>query len=215
MAISYNDITLHMELGAGYSVELNRSIPATIWIDFLSKNLTEINDDLIPSSITNLWDYLFEGNTNLATVSLNNVTEIGSYTFNGCGIETLNMPSLVTAGSRSFGANPLTEVYLPALEYVDSQMFYNCDLLQKAEFDSIYRSGLLAFYGCTNLDTLVLRNDVSIVELASAECLEGTKIESGEGYIYVPSNFLREYRGYGAWSNFVSQLRAVEELEVD
>lgn len=97
---------------------------------------TAVNPTL-PSDLTKIGDYAFQGCTNLALTSLpDGLTSIGYYAFQNC--TKLALTSL-PGGLTSIG----------------SSAFQNCTGLTTITFDGTPSSiGSNAFYGCTNLRTI-------------------------------------------------------------
>lgn len=208
IGLSPDTIVLPMTLGAEYDVIY--SVGPFVH-DILAGTITSLTDSVFPSDITSIRNYLFQNNYSLTKVELNYVTDIGISAFSGCSITELSMPSLVETGMQAFAYNPLTEVYLPSLISVGTQMLQGCDSLVSADFPAatvLYRS---CFSGCENLETLILRaNEVATLE--GILQFNGTKIEAGEGYIYVPSDLVESYQTASGWSEFSSQIRSIADL---
>lgn len=202
-----NTVTIPMTLGAGYTVDHF----TTALAPFLNGTLINLDSTVIPDSITSLRDYQFQNFSSLVTVDLNNVSNIGASTFLDCAIQELNLPNLTSAGTYAFGYNPFTEVELPNLIEIASNMFRGCQNLKTADFLSVMAIDANAFYQCENLDTLILRS-TSIVELNGARQFYETKIEDGEGYIYVPDDLVETYQESSAWLQYASQIHSIEEL---
>ena len=213
MELSPSRIILPMELNAEIDVIYEKIVFTGPFAESLNKTLTSLTDDMIPETTVSLPDYFFQENTNLATVNLTNITSIGSNEFNSCGITSLNMPNLATSGMMAFSYNPMASVNLPALTEISAQMFQRCEELVIADFQSVEAIWQRAFYMCTNLEALVLRADV-VAELTGTQHFYQTKIESGSGYIYVPSNLVDAYKEDIAWSPYANQIRSIDTLEV-
>lgn len=60
------------------------------------------------------------------------------------------------------------------------------------------------------MDTLILRYVDRVVSLSSS-ALAGTKIASGDGYVYVPAALISQYQSSSKWSSYASQFRAIED----
>ena len=209
MNLIENVVTIPMRLDSEYTVDPS----GRMLVSFLTGALTTLDDTMVPNSVTSLRNYQFQDFINLTTVNLKYVQNIGNSTFSGCAIENLNLPALISSGMSSFAYNPFTEVTLPMLETVGNQMFRNCRSLQKADFASVVSIDRRAFYWCDNLDTLILRSD-SIADLNSDAPFYGTKIESGDGYIYVPSGLVEDYREAPVWTLYASQIRSLDDLDI-
>ena len=184
------------------------------YAETLQGTLTELDDTMIPEGITVLRDYTFQNNENLTRVSLAHVTEVGVSCFNTCAITELNMPVLSTARTQAFAYNPFTSVELPSLTSISTQMFQRCEQMSRADFPSVTEILSRAFYYCSALDTLILRAN-QIVELQGTQHFYQTKIESGEGHIYVPAELVNSYKTAVGWSVYANRIRSIDDLEVE
>lgn len=212
MELSPTNITLPMELNTEVQVVYEEIVFVGPFAESLNKTLTSLDDTMIPETTRVLPDYFFQNNENLSTVNLTNITSIGSNEFNGCAITSLTMPSLETAGMMAFAYNPMTSVNLPALNTIGTQAFQRCENLKVADFLSVEHIMQRAFYYCSSLDTLILRAN-QVVELQGTQHFYQTKIESGQGYIYVPDNLVDSYKAAEGWSAYTNQIRSIDELE--
>ena len=179
-----------------------------VWRDFLNGTLTELNDDLIPENITEFADSTFRNYSSLTSVRLTNIVSIGSYCFYYCPLTELYLPNLRSAGNYAFSYNAYTQLELPELTEARNGLCYYCQNLETAVFDEPVVFYSQAFYNCRNLDALILRNENKST-LLSTNVFGGTKIASGEGRIYVPSNLLEEYKNDSMWGIYASQIEAL------
>ena len=212
-----NTINLNMTLGAGYNVNIDKREEIVFigpYAELLFGTITSLDDTMFPSTLTNLRDYLFQNDSGLTTVNLNNITTIGNSTFYACGLTSINMPYLQDAGMQAFAYNPMVSIELPSLTDIRTLVFQGCTSLETADFASANILYQRAFFSCSNLDTLILRNENQVCEWQGTYNLSGTKIEAGEGYIYVPDDLVDSYKEASGWSDFASQIRSIDELEV-
>ena len=214
MELSPTSITLPMVLGTKVEVVYEKVVFVGPLAEIVTGTLTELTDDMLPPDLTTIRDNLFQNNTLLTAVELNDITTIGASAFAGCAITDLTMPSLTTGGVLSFSYNPMTSVDLPALITIGSQMFQRCESLVTADFGAVTSIGRLAFYYCENLETLILRGN-SVAEFDGTGQFTNTKIESGSGYIYVPDELVDDYKAASGWSTYANQIRSIDELEVE
>lgn len=184
------------------------------YVELLQGTLTTLDDTMIPESITVLRDYTFQNNENLTSVSLENITEVGVSCFNYCAITELNLPALTIARTSAFAYNPFTSVVFPSLTSISSQMFQRCEQLTRADFPVATEIMSRAFYMCPMLDTLILRTN-QVVDLFGLQNFYQTKIETGEGRIYVPDELVDLYKSTQGWSAFANQIWPISELEVE
>lgn len=182
------------------------------YAETLQGTLTELDDTMIPEGITVLRDYTFQENVNLEKVSLLHIRDVGVSCFNSCAITDLYMPALEIARSQAFAYNPFTFVELPSLTSISTQTFQRCERMIRADFLSLTEIMGRAFYNCSALDTLILRSN-QVVELLGTQHFANTKIESGQGHIYVPDNLVDSYKAAEGWSTYANQIRSIDELE--
>lgn len=158
--------------------------------------------------------HAFHDCTSLTTVDFPAVTSIGSNAFRSCtGLITVSFPAVnQTLGSNAFdNCTSLTTVYFPALPRTGGYSFANCTSLTTAEFPVADNIGAGAFYKCTSLITLILRISDKVCKLSNTNVFTSTPIESGTGYIYVPSTLVDSYKAATNWSVFADQIRAIED----
>lgn len=108
----------------------------------------------------------------------------------------------------------LKTIEFPLSKSVGYFSFYECTKLEEADFPFVTSVGRYAFNGCTALKTLILRSG-TLATLSDVNALEDTPIESGKGYIYVPSALLESYKADTKWSTYTNQFRKLEDYTVD
>lgn len=152
-------------------------------------------------------------------------------------LERVNLPK-VTAGFNSGfrGCTALTEVNMPLMQNMQSNMFQDCTSLEEIILPSAAFQGSYNFTDCTSLDyidvggtggmigtgtfrncpltALVIRS-TSMVTLSNTNAFQGTNIEAGTGYIYVPSALVSAYETATNWSTYAGQFRAIENYTSD
>jgi hypothetical protein len=182
----------------------------------------------------------FYGCTNLVDVNLPKLerftgTNTGNDFFNCTSLESISLPSLTQAATYLFGScTKLKEVNLPIVTRIGTYAFNNCKALNKlilpeltvAEGAMLYNSGVKLvefpkissftgnnhFYGCTNLTTVILSGD-KVTTMQYTTTFAKSAIESGTGYIYVPSSLLESYKIATNWGKYANQIRAIEDWE--
>ena len=113
-----------------------------LYAHHLYLNGSEINNLVIPESVTSISQYAFEGCSALTSVSIpNSVTSIGTSAFYGCSnLPSVTIPSSVTSiGSYSFnGCTGLNSVTIPeSVTYIGSDAFAYCSELETVNFNAV------------------------------------------------------------------------------
>lgn len=187
---------------------------------------------------TKIGGWAFEGCTGLLTVNAPKVTTISSYSaFSGCTkLTSVNFPLMTNLGEGAFGScsnlksaniplaneiaaafnncTALTELNAPSVTTIGANGLRNCSSLTRLDLPSVTRIRSYAFVGCSSLDTLILRNTSGIVtlDINAFKYIEQTsKIAEGTGYVYVPSALVDGYKSATNWSDYASQIRAIED----
>lgn len=82
--------------------------------------------------------------------------------------------------------------------------------IQKLDVSQSITFGVNALRDCSVLGTLILRSN-TMCTIPNKWVIAGTKIESGEGYIYTPKSLIESYKKETNWSNYASQFKAIED----
>ena len=145
----------------------------------------------IPNLIqTNAWD--FRECTGLTKVPYESQLDyVGDMCFDNCLIQSANLPNVTKIGYSSFR---------------------NCKSLVRVDVGVKQRNTLRldTFNGCSALETCILRADV-FLPMDNISAFVGTPIESGTGYIYVPSALVDQYKAATNWTVYADQIRAIED----
>lgn len=197
------------------------------------QNCTSLTKLDLPKA-TVLNDYLVYGCSSLVELNIPNATSGRGYAIAGSKIEHLYLPEFKSPGSSVFrNATYLRTVDMPALSSVQQYLFMGCSALETVTFPSttsVSSQGMdscsslayvdlpicksiaaKGFYNCTALETLILRLSTATCTLANVNALTGTKIASGEGYIYFPAAQVETYKTATNWSTYAGQIRAIED----
>lgn len=141
--------------------------------------------------------------------------KINSNVFNGdkALIDFGDTSNVTYIGIQAFMAcTALTSLSLPAVKSLGRSAFSGCTGLTKVDIGEKFATidgGV--FYGCSHLETLILRNPSAVVKLSYVAALNNSGISSKTGYVYVPSALLSYYKTATNWVSFASQLRAIED----
>lgn len=130
-------------------------------------SLTKVN---IPNGVTSIEDYAFADCKQLDNITIpEGVKSIGEYAFYGCGaLKNVILPqTLETIGSRAFsGCSSLSEVAVPdSVTSIDRYAFSNCVNLKKITLgDYITSISSSVFQGCTALEYIEIPNSVKSID---------------------------------------------------
>lgn len=169
---------------SGGSDELAESI--------LRRTITGLDDDRFPT----VGAYGLAYCADLTRVYLPNCNAVGAYAFYGC--TALNDVHIRHRIGTSYAANAFNGC--SALERLDALLRVS----STGGFSSTFR-------GCSALKTLIIRNDY-VATLGNTLTFQGTPIESGTGFIYVPDELVDSYKIASNWAMFADQIKPISEL---
>lgn len=161
--------------------------PMEIARSIVNKKILEYSDD----KITEISQYALIGAFNMTYVNIPNVTRINDNAFNAC--------------------MKLKTVIAPKAKEIGGYAFKFCYELTTLDTGLTTSFGAAALDYCSKLTTLILRNTSTVAPLSSASILSETAIATGTGYIYVPAALVNSYKTATNWSNYASQIRAIED----
>ena len=183
----------------------------------------------MPSSVEQIERNAFYFCKGLQSVVLpEGLTTINNETFYNCeSLKNITLPSsLQTIGNYAFRNCDIHEIVLGPVTWVGSSVMYANKNLILVDWRGSAPVGSSAFYNCYKLTTVVLRHE-TLCALNNTNAFyncyhfygtvnttynpDGLK----DGYIYVPSALVEEYKAATNWSTFADQFRALEDYTVD
>ena len=186
--------------------------------DTLTSRITGSITAYSNDTITTIIGYGFATCGALASVDLPKVKVIKHNAFLDCiKLANLNLPALQRIEYHTFrNCRSITE-FITTSNFnsrLDASTFEGCSGLKKADFYKIDVNQGISSYAlaCANLVTLIIRN-TDAVPIASYNIFGGasTKMNTGEGYIYVPATMVASYKAATNWSKYADQIRAIED----
>ena len=123
---------------------------------------TEIQDLVIPSSVTGIGEYAFYGCSGLTSIEIpNNVTSIGGGAFKGCsGLTSVTIPNSVTSinSGTFYGCGGFTYISIPnSVTSIGNDAFSGCSGLTSVAIPPSVKSiGENAFENCSGLKKAVV-----------------------------------------------------------
>ncbi len=128
------------------------------------------------------------------------------------GVEVLKNSHLTAIKRYAFMCHTnLKSIVLPNVTQVGQSGFRECTNLVKADFSSLNLLENYAFYGSNAIKTLIIRTN-KVCSIVSKYVFVGTPIHNnGNGYVYVPSALLEEYKQATNWTEMANNIRAIED----
>ena len=168
---------------------------------------------LLSTEITKVRNYGLIGRKSLIAIDLPKCTNVGSYAFQDCtALSNVNLPECVFVSMYAFAdCEKLQNVNIPKCTRINSNTFESCKFLKKIELNLVETISYEAFWNCNLLECVKILNTITVCALANKNALSGTKIESGNGYIYVPDNLIEQYKTATNWSVYANQIKPLSE----
>ena len=168
---------------------------------------------LLSTEITKVRNYGLIGRKSLIAIDLPKCTNVGSYAFQDCtALSNVNLPECVFVSMYALAdCEKLQNVNIPKCTRINSNTFESCKFLKKIELNLVETISYEAFWNCNLLECVKILNTKTVCALANKNALSGTKIESGNGYIYVPDNLIEQYKTATNWSVYANQIKPLSE----
>ena len=196
--------------GTSYSAACNSSTTLTTGETRLGGyDITAMTSAEIGDCVTTIDSGAFSGCTNLTSVTIpSGVTNIGSYGFYNCGLNSLNLPSDITViEHHAFAYNSnLSNVTIPnSVTTIGIQAFANCGGLTSVTIGSgVTDIGASTFRFCYGLTSVTI-NAVTPPTLGST----AFGSTSSSLVIYVPAASVEAYKSASGWSSYASRIQAI------
>lgn len=142
--------------------------------------------------------------TSLNYLYLPKLKKIKYYTFTSCEhLQSINLPKCEAITMFGFAScSNLIDISLPECRLVGLGAFQGCSMLSTISLPVCSQIRQQAFENCTNLSTIYL--GYSGVVSFSTSWVHNTPIGAGNGSIYVPLEWVSEYKtGYPAYSSVI------------
>ena len=183
-------------------------------------NLVSVDAPLV----TTIGNSAFRNCQKLTNIDLSLVTSISTYAFADCRkLTSVDAPLVTSIGADVFNyCIALSSVNVPLITTIGNNCFYDCQSLTSIDLPLVTSIGTYAFYRCKKLTIVILRSE-TMCTLNNANAFNscyhmlGTK-DSGanpngdhDGYIYVPSALIDNYKNDEVWGSSTLQFRAIED----
>lgn len=177
---------------------------------FICRKVTEYKDNIIKT----IGAFAFYYCADMVEIDLPNLITSGECSFGNClKLERINIPKVDSIGDSAFEYdNMLSEISLPNARIIGYNAFRNCKILKKVDLIMCNNIQGNAFISCEVFDTLIIRRTDKVCTLSNITAFSGTKIANKDnGYIYVPSSMVDQYKAANNWANFADLFRAIED----
>ena len=192
----------------------------TSFIDaYVSGNLAEFTDETIYDDTAFSCPYILREQTHLVTVNMPNVIRLNNGVFYNCtSLQNVNLPkvAMLSGGNAFYHNTSLSQIELPMCSSIAIRSFEGCTSLRRVDIGKNNTTdgvdiGTNVFLNCSILSAFIIRLTYGVGSLSNTNAFSGTPIESGTGYIYVPSALINTYKTASNWSTFQAQFRAIED----
>lgn len=171
----------------------------------------DISGSYYNSEVIYIGSYAFFYCNKLTAVSFPNANNIFADVFYACSsLTTANFPKVKYIGNSAFfNCTKLTTISFPEVLSIHSRAFNGCSSLTTISFPKVTMIGSSAFYSCSKLESFYI--GTSNCSLASTTVFGSTPISVSTiighfGSIYVPSEYLSDYKKSKNWSVYSARI---------
>ena len=107
----------------------------------------------------------------------------------------------------------IIDIVTDLIRNIGVRAFYGCNFIGSIDMPKLTWIEDRAFYNAASLKNVILRNEKMVKVGQNAFTL--TRIDNGDGYIYVPRALVDSYKTAYNWSIYASRFRALEDYTVD
>ena len=174
--------------------------------------------------VTTIDSYAFQYCKTLQSADFPLVTSIGPSGFSSCqALKSVNFPLASGAGQNIFSyCSMLLTAVLGKFATLTAYTFYDCANLNTVDLGETQTIQNNAFGNCYRLKAVILRS-TTMCSLGNTGAFSKCYHFSGttnstynpdglqDGYIYVPSALIEDYKAATNWSTYATQFRAIED----
>lgn len=180
-------------------------------------------------SATSIGNNAFNTCSALTAVNISKATSLGTSAFQMCSkLSTLVYSQEITSlGNQAFYncqaiANNLC---FPLVTALGQRVFQMCYKVPSIDLPKVTSIAAYAFYDCRFLTAVILRSE-TMCTLSATTAFSNAYHFTGQtapqnpdglkdGYIYVPSALVEDYKVATNWSTYATQFRALEDYTID
>lgn len=196
------------------------TVPSSATIDTYDDYVSQISGGGGSPTPSNLSSWSYDSNGNITSISYSGASIPDNAYKNNMTLTSVTIDS----GCTSIGQHAFSN-------YMFSQDASENSLSSVTFNEGLTTIGSYAFLCCTKLTSLVLPSTLTSIgsrafidcyRLGSLTCLattppafgpralQNTSIYDGDGYIYVPADSLSKYQSASGWSDYSSQIQAIQ-----
>ena len=135
------------------------------------EDVTQLASVNLPD-VTEIGADAFFGCSNLTTIIAPKVQSIGNWGLQRTAITSIDMPLLKEAGVAAFEGTALTEVSLPSLETAEAVAFGGCEQLRTVDLPKLQNLSQQLFIDCTSLVSVNVPAATSMSDEVFCDCSE-------------------------------------------
>lgn len=138
--------------------------------EIIMRTISEYND--VNGDVTQVGSYAFNGCGNLTSVNFPNCSNIGKFAFANCtNLTSISAPNCLLLDSSALaGCSNLTSVNFPKCERIEERAFANDTNLRNVNLQSVSYVGMYAFSSCKSLFSISLPYCLSVGTNAFQGC---------------------------------------------
>ena len=176
------------------------------------KGCTNLQRVILPSSIQCVCREMFSGCTSLSEIDLQHVTILAVNPFSGCSVLVKNTSGLTNVASLAFNGTTNTVIELPALVSLGSKAFQWNTTVEKVDIGpNLTRFNPNAtFQGASNLSTIIIRA-TTVPDLSGTDSYKFNGLPN-DWKLYVPDTALNDYQTHSSLSSVATHIVGISQL---
>jgi hypothetical protein len=181
------------------------------------------------SNATSIGNNAFRDCSALTSIDISNATSIGDFAFRDCSaLTSIDLPNATSIGDVAFyNCSALTSIDLPNATSIGDFAFYSCSALTSIDVSNATSIGDFAFRDCSALTSIDISNATSIGDDVFYYCnslkfiiIDSNTVSTAHVQpqsrvkILIPQSMMEAYSSDSYWSNYKSQLDAIENYTI-
>ena len=163
-------------------------------VPFIENTITNFSNE----ELTVISNYGFAGKSNMQSLYIPNVVNVGGFVFEECtALTEIHFEKHITFGTKK----DCFFVFRGAKNAVKIEFNDGFNIVGNVQF---------LFYSLMNIEALIIRGD-NVSQLNNTSHFNESSIKNGTGYIYVPAALVGQYKAATNWVIVADQIRAIED----